>query len=155
MLPRGFPLAERGWAIIDKKENLTPEEAREAIDEVEHWYHRIEVAPGVVTPGVHDSEAALAAMELPERLDGKRLLDVGARDGYFSFVAEERGAEILAIDSMAPHLTGFATASSLLGASVEYRTMNVYNVCPENVGTFDVILFLGVLYHLRDPMLAL
>lgn len=94
-------------------------------------------------------------MELPERLDGKRVLDVGARDGFFSFVAEKRGAEVLAIDSMAPHLTGFATASSLLGSSVEYRTMNVYNARPENVGTFDAILFLGVLYHLRDPMLAL
>jgi tRNA (mo5U34)-methyltransferase len=92
---------------------------------------------------------------LPERLDGKRVLDVGARDGFFSFVAEKRGAEVLAIDSMAPHLTGFAAASSLLGSSVEYRTMNVYNVRPENVGTFDAILFLGVLYHLRDPMLAL
>ena len=94
-------------------------------------------------------------MGLPECLDGKRVLDVGARDGYFSYVAEQRGAEVLAIDSVAPHLTGFSTASSLVGSSVEYRTINVYNVCPENVGTFDVILFLGVLYHLRDPMLAL
>src|ERR687894_2788210 len=111
MLPCGVPLAERGWAIIDKKENLTPEEAREAISRVEHWYHRIEVAPGVVTPGVHDSVAALAVMGLPERLDGKRVLDVGARDGHFSFVAEERGAEVLAIDSVAPErLTGFSTA---------------------------------------------
>src|ERR687894_926160 len=111
MLPCGVPLAERGWAIIDKKEDLTPEEAREAISRVELWYHRIEVAPGVVTPGVHDSEAALAAMGLPERLDGKRVLDVGARDGHFSFVAEERGAELGAIASVPPHLPSLATSS--------------------------------------------
>jgi tRNA (mo5U34)-methyltransferase len=113
------------------------------------------VAPGVVTPGINDSAGSLAVMEVPERLDGRRLLDIGARDGYFSFVTEARGAEVLAIDSMAPHLTGFSTAASLLGSSVEYRTMNVYDVRPESVGTFDMIFFLGVLYHLRDPMLAL
>lgn len=94
-------------------------------------------------------------MDVPERLDNMRVLDVGARDGYFSFVAESRGAEVLAIDSMAPHLTGFATASSLLGSSVEYKTLNVYDLNQEEVGTFDAIFFLGVLYHLRDPMLAL
>lgn len=94
-------------------------------------------------------------MDLPERLDGRRVLDIGARDGFFSFVAEARGADVLAIDSMAPHLTGFSTAASLLSSSVEYRTLNVYDVQPERVGMFDIILFLGVLYHLRDPMLAL
>jgi tRNA (mo5U34)-methyltransferase len=95
-------------------------------------------------------------MEVPDRFDGKRLLDVGARDGFFSFVAESRGADVLAIDSMAPeHLKGFATAASLLGSSVELKTLNVYNVSPKTVGKFDMIFFLGVLYHLRDPMLAL
>lgn len=132
------------------------DEARRAISEVENWYHRIEVAPGVVTPGVHNSDTALEAMEVPDRLDGVRLLDVGARDGYFSFAAEARGAEVLAIDSVAPeHLSAFATARALLGSSVDYRTINVYNLDPNKVGTFDAIFFLGVLYHLRDPMLAL
>lgn len=135
---------------------LSEEEVREAISGVENWYHQIEVAPGVVTPGVHDSEAALEAMEIPDRMDGKRVLDVGARDGYFSFVAEARGAEVLAIDAVAiEHLSSFTTAAKLLDSSVEYGTMNVYDVDPEELGTFDAIFFLGVLYHLRDPMLAL
>ena len=137
------------------KGGLSSEQVHAAVAKVEHWYHRIEVAPGIVTPGTHDSEAALAEMNVPENLSGKRLLDVGARDGYFSFVAEARGAEVVAIDAVPPHLNGFSTASSLLGSSVEYRTMNVYNLNSENVGTFDLIFFLGVLYHLRDPMLAL
>lgn len=137
------------------RDQATAEEAREAIARIKHWYHPIEVAPGVVTPGAHNTDDTLAAMEVPERLDGMRLLDVGARDGFFSFTAEERGAEVLAIDSMAPHLTGFSTAASLLGSSVECRALNVYDLAPDQVGTFDLIFFLGVLYHLRDPMLAL
>jgi len=137
------------------KQKMTDEETRAEISKVEHWYHRIEVAPGIVTPGTNDSDAVLQAMEVPEHLSGKRVLDVGARDGYFSFVAEDRGAEVLAIDSMAPDLTGFSTAAKFMESSVEYRTMNVYDVSPEEVGTFDAIFFLGVLYHLRDPMLVL
>jgi tRNA (mo5U34)-methyltransferase len=137
-------------------EELSPEEIREEVAAVEHWYHHIEVAPGVVTPGVHDSPAGLRFLKLPENLEGKRVLDVGARDGFFSFEAEKRGAEVLAIEAVArEHLKGFDTAASLLGSRVEMRTINVYDLSPEEVGTFDVILFLGVLYHLRDPMLAL
>ncbi|HET7478274.1 MAG TPA: methyltransferase domain-containing protein [Rubrobacteraceae bacterium] len=149
------PPAESKTALRRNRE-VSPEEARAEVAKFENWYHRIEVAPGVVTPGVHDSEAALEAMEVPESFEGMRVLDVGARDGYFSFVAEARGAEVLAIDAVAlEHLQGFSTAAALLGSSVEYKTMNVYDVSPENVGQFDAIFFLGVLYHLRDPMLAL
>ena len=134
---------------------LPAEEVRTRISTVENWYHRMEVAPGVVTPGINPSETSLAIMDVPESLKGRRVLDVGARDGFFSFVAEARGAEVLAIDAVAPHLTGFSVAASLLGSSVPYRTMNVYDISPESVGHFDDIFFLGVLYHLRDPMLAL
>lgn len=135
---------------------LSPEEIRARVAAVDHWYHRIEVAPGVTTPGAHDSSAALRQLALPDSMAGKRVLDVGTRDGFFSFAAEQRGAEVVAIDAVAlEHLKGFRAASELLGSSVKFRTMNVYNVSSERVGTFDAIFFLGVLYHLRDPMLAL
>ena len=135
---------------------LSSEEIQAKIDSVDHWYHRIEIAPGLVTPGLHDSKAALETLELPEKMEGQRVLDVGARDGFFSFAVEARGAEVLAIDSVAKELLrGFEVASTLLGSRVEYRTINVYNLSPKKVGTFDAIFFLGVLYHLRDPMLAL
>ena len=71
---------------------LPLEEVQARVSGVRHWYHRIEVAPGVVTPGLHDSPAALRWLELPEKMDGQRVLDVGARDGFFSFEAERRGA---------------------------------------------------------------
>lgn len=130
------------------------DEARRSIAAHEHWYHQIEVAPGVVTPGVNDHRPILDALGLPERLDGLRVLDIGARDGYFSFECERRGAEVLAIDSMAEE-TGFEIVKDLLDSKVELRRLNVYDLDPEQLGTFDLVLFLGVLYHLRDPMLAL
>jgi tRNA (mo5U34)-methyltransferase len=131
------------------------EEARRLIAVHEHWYHQIEVAPGVVTPGINDTQQILAALRLPERLDGLRVLDIGARDGFFSFECERRGAEVVAIDSMPPGQTGFPIAKELVGSNVEILQRNVYELSPEEFGTFDLILFLGVLYHLRDPMLAL
>lgn len=152
-------LLPRWWSAIRKPpvaSELSPEEIQTRIDSVNHWYHQIEVAPGLVTPGLHNSKTALETLELPEKMDGKRVLDVGARDGFFSFAAEARGAEVLAIDSVAKeHLRGFDVASALLGSRVECHTINVYNLSPKKVGTFDAIFFLGVLYHLRDPMLAL
>ncbi len=131
------------------------DEARQQIATHEHWYHRIEVAPGVVTPGVNDSQMILEALQLPETLDGQRVLDIGARDGFFSFECERRGAEVMAIDYLTAEETGFPIAKELLGSDVELQQMNVYDLTPEELGGFDLVLFLGVLYHLRDPMLAL
>jgi tRNA (mo5U34)-methyltransferase len=132
------------------------QEAQRLIAAHPHWYHRIEVAPGVVTPGVNDSQMILDALQLPDRLDGIRVLDIGARDGFFSFECERRGAaEVVAIDYLTPEETGFPIARELVGSQVELRQVNVYDLTPGEFGTFDLVLFLGVLYHLRDPMLAL
>jgi tRNA (mo5U34)-methyltransferase len=132
------------------------EEAQRLIAAHPHWYHRIEVAPGIVTPGVNESQMILDALQLPERLDGLRVLDIGARDGFFSFECERRGAaEVVAIDYLTPEETGFPIARQLVGSEVEMRQANVYDLTREEFGSFDLVLFLGVLYHLRDPMLAL
>jgi tRNA (mo5U34)-methyltransferase len=128
---------------------------RDRIASVAHWYHQIEVRPGIVTPGINDSATTLARLDLPERCDGLRALDIGVRDGFFSFELERRGAEVVAIDYMDPAETGFGVARELVGSSVEYVVDNVYNVTPERYGTFDIVLFLGVMYHLRDPLLVL
>jgi len=130
--------------------------ARERLDSVPFWYHQIEVLPGLVTPGINHSALALEAIRLPDSLDGMRVLDIGARDGFYAFECERRGAaEVIAIDSVGPDKTGFAVAKELLGSKVEHTHANLYDLTPERFGEFDLILFLGVLYHLRDPMLAL
>jgi tRNA (mo5U34)-methyltransferase len=139
----------------------TPDTIREAerlIATHRPWYHRIEIAPGVVTPGTHGSSHSLAVLDrigLPHDLTGVRALDVGCRDGFFSFELEHRGAEVLAIDSVAVEETGFEIARELLGCTTPFHTRNVYDLSPEREGKFGLVLFLGVLYHLRHPLLAL
>jgi tRNA (mo5U34)-methyltransferase len=129
---------------------------RELIDSVPHWYHRFEFAPGVVTPGVNDSQTALAQLQLPSDLSGLRVLDIGARDGFFSFECERRGAaDVVAIDYVPSEKTGFPVAKQILGSRLNLIHDNIYNLSRAKYGRFDVVLFLGLLYHLPDPMRAL
>ncbi len=88
-------------------------------------------------------------------LSGKRVLDVGTRDGYYAFECERLGAKVVAIDHSDPELTGFPVAKAILRSKVDYVQANVYDITPEQFGYFDLVLFLGVLYHLRHPLLAL
>ena len=123
------------------------------------WYHSIEIEPGLVTPGARSLEEMrllLEYLKFPARLDGLRVLDIGAWDGFFSFEAERRGAaRVVAYDLTPEDYFGFATAKELLGSKVEYVQGSVYDLKREIVGAFDVVLFIGVLYHLRYPLLAL
>jgi tRNA (mo5U34)-methyltransferase len=135
-----------------------PTTIRELIAEHGRWWHEIELAPGIVTPGEDSNRKKLPILDglgLPGDLDGARLLDIGASDGYFSFEMERRGAEVVAMDFVPEDYSGFATARKILGSDVTYHMDNVYNLALEKHGEFDIILFLGVLYHLRKPLAAL
>ena len=133
-------------------------EIERLIAEHGRWWHEIELAPGIITPGDDSNRMKLPildALGLPHDLRGKRALDIGCSDGYFSFELEKRGADVVAIDFVPETYTGFATARKILGSRVDYRMDNVYNLAAEGYGRFDVVLFLGVLYHLRKPLAAL
>jgi tRNA (mo5U34)-methyltransferase len=123
------------------------------------WFHAMDLGQGVVTPGRIDvARQTLPRLKLPESLAGKTVLDIGAWDGFFSFEAERRGAQrVLATDSHAWYTRkpAFELARRALGSRVEDYDIDVMDLSPERIGTFDVVLFLGVLYHLRHPMLAL
>lgn len=122
------------------------------------WWHEIEVAPGIVTPGDDSNRMKLPILDdlgLARTMNGIRALDIGCSDGYFSFELERRGADVLAIDFVPENYTGFATARKILGSRAEYRMENVYNLSLEKYGQFDIVLFMGVLYHLRKPLAAL
>ena len=130
------------------------------IDKVPRWRHRIQLPGGVVTPGSQDTGATLTRMGLPDDLSGKRVLDVGCSDGFFSFECERRGADfVLGVDSFAsPYQdspSGHEVARKLLGSQVELREMDLFDLDPVELGQFDLILLLGVLYHLRHPLLAI
>ena len=137
---------------------MTREEKLERLKS-RQWYHSIEIEPGLVTPGAHplgELRQMLEHVKLPSRLDGLTVLDIGAWDGFFSFEAERRGAErVVAYDLTPEDYFGFATAKEMLGSKVDYVQGSVYELRKEAVGTFDVVLCLGVLYHLRYPLLAL
>jgi tRNA (mo5U34)-methyltransferase len=139
----------RGYAMT------SPRVSEEGID----WWHQIELPGNYVTPGLDESAAKLATLHLPD-LTGKTVLDVGAFDGYFSFAAERLGASrVVALDSYAWRRPGgkdgFEYARTALASKVEDVEMEVLDIAPETVGEFDVVLFLGVLYHMRHPLLAL
>ena len=135
--------------------SLSDADARAMVAGYTRWYHRIEVRPGIVTPGINDSPFNLRMLELPADCSGMRVLDIGARDGFFSFELERRGADVLAVDYMPAERTGFPIAAQLLGSRVPFRQANLYHLSPAELGTFDLVLFLGLLYHLPDPIRAL
>src|SRR4051812_30744538 len=97
------------------------------IDSVPRWYHRIEVAPGVVTPGVTDSQTYLRFLDLPADCSGWRVLDLGTRDGFYAFEFERRGADVIAIDYVPKERSGFSVAAELLKSRVEYVQANLYD----------------------------
>ena len=137
------------------------DELRTQIEQVD-WWHSIDLGDGVVTPGRDRSDEKLARMHLPADLSGRTVLDIGAWDGFFSFECERRGAQrVLAADLYAAWdgeeggNRGFEVARSALGSRVENIRMDAMELSPDNVGVFDVVLYLGVLYHMKHPLLAL
>src|SRR5580698_946014 len=120
------------------------------------YYHSIELPDGRVIPGIQSLEtqrARIAQFPIPEDLRGKRVLDIGAWDGWFSFEMERRGARVVAVDST--KRTRFLEAKQMLGSKVEHVVADISYLTPREVGYFDIVLFFGVLYHLKHPMLAL
>lgn len=134
---------------------MTPDEATALVACVPHWHHRFEIAPGVVTPGSYDPGFMLDKLQLPDRLDGVRLLDVGTSDGYFAREAWARGAAVTAVDYRAKRDHGFWVTETISGMDVTYEQRNVYDLSAATHGAFDIVLCLGVLYHLPDMVRAI
>jgi len=151
---------------------------RDRVAENPHWYHTIELAPGVATPGVVDLRA-LAPRVLPASLSGLRALDVGTFDGFWAFELEKRGAEVVALDLPAFDATeypprnrevllartqewgmelgrGFRIAAEALGSSARRVGAPVYELDAETIGGPVDFAFVGaMLLHVRDPVRAL
>lgn len=120
------------------------------------WYHSFELASGERIDGYNSLEilhARRAQFGLPEDLSGKRVLDIGAWDGWFSFDAERRGAAVTSIDCV--EIPNFLEMCKKLESRADYRIVDFYDLPAEGLGAFDYVLFLGVLYHLKHPLLAL
>ncbi|MBA3327828.1 MAG: methyltransferase domain-containing protein [Solirubrobacterales bacterium] len=137
------------------------------------WYHTMDLGDGVVTPGWFDMRPYIGEYGIPDRLDGKRVLEVGTWDGFWAFELERRGAEVVALDldderaldwpprrrpatfSDEPRGQGFRLAKEILDSKVERVVRSIYHATPEELGTFDLVFCGSVLIHLRDQFLAL
>ena len=126
------------------------------------WFHNLHLPGGRQTAPDHPLGDFPAfkwrefAGEVPSDLRGARALDIGCNAGYYSFRLAERGAQVLAIDADEHYLRQGRWAARWLDPDrrVVFRRMSVYELASE-AETFDLVLFLGVLYHLRHPQLAL
>ena len=125
------------------------------------WFHNMNLR-GIWTAPDHflgdypGSKFKRFAPHLPQDLSGKSVLDIGCNAGFYSIEMKRRGAErVVAIDSDERYLAQARLASGVLGfEDIEFRQLDVYNV-GALAETFDLVIFMGVLYHLRHPLLAL
>jgi tRNA (mo5U34)-methyltransferase len=131
------------------------DEVRQLIARRSWWYQKFEIFPGVITPGVHDPSGMLAATKLPADMRGLTVLEVGAAEGYYTKMLDLRGADVTAVDYIDKDIGGFALMERFHGKALKYVHSNLYDLPAHNLGTFDVVLCCGVLYHLPDMMRGL
>jgi len=168
---------------------VNPNEVEESVRALD-WYHSIDLGDGIITPGQSVS-IPLKPSQLPDMRD-RAVLDIGAWDGYYSFLAERCGASrVVALDHYAwgvdmrrrdeywaecaargefpdhsrdmvdfwnaelPGRRGFDLAREVLRSNVEPVVADFMTVDLESLGTFDVVLYLGVVYHIKEPLTAL
>jgi tRNA (mo5U34)-methyltransferase len=139
-----------------------PRSAEEVIAELRPWFHNLHLPGGLQTAPDHPygdfprfKWEELAAI-LPVRLDGWSVLDVGCNAGFYSFELARRGALVTAIDLNAQYLRQARWAARRFGLQhrVRFRRMQVYDLAQLDE-RYDLVLFMGVFYHLRYPLLGL
>jgi len=139
---------------------MTPDQIRRRVLELGDWFHNLDLC-GVKTAPDHflgdypGEKWRRFAHAIPADLRGKSVLDVGCNAGFYSIEMKRRGAaRVVGIDSDERYLDQARLAASLCGADIELRRLSVYDVGALGE-RYDIVLFLGVLYHLRHPLLAL
>jgi len=120
------------------------------------WHQRFRLGEDVYTPGGNDVGWLAQTARLPEDLSGKTVLDIGTTNGGAAFEAERRGARsVVATDIVPASWFGFDQIRDFLGSDVEFAQLSVYELGSVLVERFDIVIFWGVLYHLRHPLLAI
>ena len=139
---------------------LTSEQIRSGAAALGEWFHNIDLK-GVPSAPHHflfdypNVKWQRFQSAIPQDLSGRTVLDIGCNAGFYSLEMKRRGAaRVVAIDWDERYLAQARFAADVLGQSIEFRNMSVYHVADLHE-RFDIVLFLGVLYHLRHPLLAL
>ncbi|WP_236024821.1 TIGR04290 family methyltransferase [Arenibaculum pallidiluteum] len=146
---------------MNEMSRLSKDEIRRRAEELGDWFHNIDLK-GVPTAPNHflgDYPAIKwrgFAHAIPQDLSGKTVLDIGCNAGFYSFEMKRRGAaRVVGIDEDERYLAQARFAAEVMEApEVEFRNLSVYDVAALGE-RFDLVLFMGVLYHLRHPLLAL
>jgi tRNA (mo5U34)-methyltransferase len=167
-----------GWNGRSEMNSMNIEGVKAKASEF-YWYHCIDLGDGFVTDGDYDLNAFIPYYGFPD-LSGKRVLDVGAASGFFSFYFEKQGAEVIATELPSirewdfvggretieqlndfPGMefnrlkNSFDFAHAFLHSRVKKVEINVYDISPETVGLHDIVFMGSLLSHLRDPIRAL
>src|SRR4051812_9721685 len=140
--------------------DMSPEEIRARVEALGEWFHNIDLR-GVKTAPRHflgdypRIKWTRFEHAIPQDLTGKTVLDVGCNAGFYGLEMKRRGAaRVVGIDSDEGYLSQARFAAEIRGVELELYNLSVYDVA--QLGErFDVVLFMGVLYHLRHPLLAL
>jgi tRNA (mo5U34)-methyltransferase len=139
----------------------SPDEIRKKAEALGPWFHNMELKEGVWTAPNHflGNYPAIKWQQfsnaIPQDLTGKSVLDIGCNGGFYSIEMKKRGASrVLGIDFDDVYLAQARFAAEATSHDIEFRKLSVYDL--GQLGErFDVVLFMGVLYHLRHPLLAL
>jgi tRNA (mo5U34)-methyltransferase len=139
---------------------ITTETIKKRVAELGDWFHNIDLR-GVQTAPNHflgdypSIKWRMFEQSIPADLSGKTVLDIGCNGGFYSIQMKQRGAaRVVSIDSDLRYLEQASFAAEAIGENIEFRQLDVYDVAALKE-KFDIVLFMGVLYHLRHPLLAL
>src|SRR5205807_8486017 len=139
---------------------MSPVEIERRVHELGDWFQNLDLG-GVRTAPNHflgdypNFKWRHFEHAIPADLSGKTVLDIGCNAGFYSLEMKRRGADrVVGIDSDDDYLAQARFAAEVSGAAVEFRKLSVYDVAALGE-KFDLVLFMGVLYHLRHPLLAL
>ena len=140
--------------------SLSPAEIRRRADELGPWFHNMELGGAWTAPDHFLGDYPGVKFRsfghvVPADLTGKTVLDIGCNGGFYSIEMKRRGAErVLGIDFDADYLAQARFAAEVSGMDIEFRQLSVYDLGALGE-RFDLVIFMGVLYHLRHPLLAL
>jgi tRNA (mo5U34)-methyltransferase len=139
---------------------LSREAIEQRVTELGDWFHNLDLRGVRTAPHHFLGDYPRIKWErfshaIPDDLRGRTVLDIGCNAGFYAMEMKRRGADrVVAVDSDPRYLAQARFAAEVMDAEIEFRQMSVYQL-PQLAERFDLVLFMGVLYHLRYPLLAL
>jgi tRNA (mo5U34)-methyltransferase len=142
---------------MDKR--YTKEEIQRAINKFPQWLQNFNLN-GVYTnpanPNYPQERWEFIDQYVAQDLSGKTVLDLGCNAGYFSIKFRERGAKVTGVDWNKDNIEQAKFVADVLGITgIEYEVANIYEFVINNTTSYDYVIFMGVFYHLRNPLIVL